>query len=63
MRLVLKSKHGYIYRLTDPEASVTPDEWARVCNLIERLLDLAIKEDIDVGELLMCMNEQVGEAG
>ena len=61
MRLVLKTPKGNLYRLTDPEANVTPDEWTRVCNLIEQLVDIAIKENVNISELLMCMNEQISE--
>lgn len=59
MRLVLKTKKGNLYRLTDPEARVTPDEWNRVCKLIEELLDIAVKEKAYIGELLLCMQEQL----
>lgn len=59
MRLVIKTKNGKLYRLTDSEAWVTLDEWTRVCNLIEQLIDIAIKEKVDMGELLMCMGEQL----
>ena len=59
MRLILKTKKGKIYRLTDPEAVVTPDEWHRVCKLIEQLCDIAVKEKLNIGELLLCMQEQL----
>ena len=59
MRLVLKIKNGKLYRLTDPEACVTLDEWSRVCKLIEQLCDIAVKEKLDIGELLMGMGEQL----
>ena len=59
MRFVLKTKKGAIYRLTDPEACVTPDEWHRVCKLIEQLCDIAVKEKIDIDELLICAQEQL----
>ncbi len=59
MRLILKTKRGNIYRLTDPEARVNPDEWTRVCNIIEDLINIAIEEGINISELLMCMNEQI----
>ena len=61
MRLVLKTPKGNLYRLTDPEASVTLDEWTRVCNLMEQIVDVAIKEKVDFTELLVCMNEQIEE--
>ena len=59
MRLVLKTKKGNLYRLTDSEARVTPDEWTRVCKLIEQLIDIAIKEKVNIAELLLCMDEQI----
>lgn len=62
MRLVLKTKNGKIYRLTDPEARVTPDEWKRVCNLIAKTIGIATKERVDITELLLCMQEQLETA-
>lgn len=62
MRLVLKTKKGNLYRLTDPEACVTYDEWGRVCNLIGRVVDIAKKEKVDQTELLLCMQEQLETA-
>ncbi len=59
MRLVLKTKRGNLYRLTDPEAHVTPDEWTRVVHLIEWCIDLANKEGMEPMEVLACMNEQL----
>ncbi|RJO64181.1 MAG: hypothetical protein C4540_04690 [Candidatus Omnitrophota bacterium] len=59
MRLVLKTKEGKIYRLTDPEAAVTPDEWCRVMNLTEWLRDLSNSEKVDFTELMLCVNEQL----
>jgi len=59
MRLVLKTPNGKIYRLTDPEARVTPDEWSRVISIIEQLVDIAVKDKLNIAELLMCMQEQL----
>ena len=59
MRLVLKTKKGNLYRLTDPEALVTPDEWTRVCHFLEWLIDLARAENINLVELYLCVNEQL----
>ncbi len=59
MRLILKTKRGSIYRLTDPEALITPDEWARVMNLTEWLRDLSDSEKVNFTELMMCVNEQL----
>jgi hypothetical protein len=59
MRLVLKTKKGNIYRLTDPEASVTRDEWSRVVILMSQVVDVANKEKASIAELLLCMGEQL----
>jgi hypothetical protein len=63
MRLVLKTKNGTLYRLTDPEAAVTPDEWSRVMNLLEQITDIANKYKVSLFELLLCMNEQIDQQG
>jgi hypothetical protein len=59
MRLVLKTKRGNIYRLTDSEAQVIPDEWGRVMNLCEWLRDLSDKTGVNFTELLLCINKQI----
>jgi hypothetical protein len=59
MRLVLKTKEGKLYRLTDPEAIITPDEWAQVMNFTEWLRDVSNSQEVDFVELMMCVNEQL----
>ena len=59
MRLIFKSKNGKIYRLTDPEATVSPDEWVRVINLITWLRDLSRTSGVNLAELMYCTQAQL----
>jgi hypothetical protein len=57
--LIYKSPKGKVYRIVDPELPVTQEEWQRVVNFQEWLVDLAAKEQVSLSEILFCANEQI----
>lgn len=58
-RLIFKNAKGTLYEIIDHDALISRYEWRRVVDFQAWLLHLARKEDVNLAEILLCMNEQI----